>query len=387
MGKKYDNEFKSMILDLSKSGIPTKQLSEEYGVHTSVINRWKQEYDLKGGDFSKNEPKSKEHQELIALKKELRDVKMERDNLKKGGEHLFQERQIRYNFILSNKNTYPVEKMCKCMKVSKNAYYHWLKTKDTLKVNSSKSFLKDRIEAIFDNSKQIYGSYRIQKQLEREKLFYSRSYVGLLMKEMGLRSVLNKKFVVTTDSNHSLKTAKNELDRDFTSFSLGYKLVSDITYIRVNQQWNYLTTIMDLADRKIIGWSLSEDMTTENTVLKAWVDARRNRVINQQCIFHSDRGVQYASNRITNMFFFNQKVIQSMSRKGNCWDNAVAESFFKTIKYEWINRFKYTSYNQLYKSIDQYLNWYNTQRLHSSLGYMTPLEKELQLKGFINKAA
>ncbi|MBU2950537.1 IS3 family transposase [Tamlana agarivorans] len=163
------------------------------------------------------------------------------------------------------------------MKVSKNAYYHWLKTKDTLKINSSKSFLKDRIEAIFNNSKQIYGSYRIQKQLEREKLFYSRSYVGLLMKEMGLRSVLNKKFVVTTDSNHSLKTAKNELDRDFTSFSLGYKLVSDITYIRVNQKWNYLTTVMDLADRKIIGWSLSEDMTTENTVLKAWVDARRNK--------------------------------------------------------------------------------------------------------------
>jgi len=273
------------------------------------------------------------------------------------------------------------------MKVSKNAYYHWFRNKDSLHFNSSKMLLKERIKAVFNNSKQIYGSCRIQKQLERENIFYSRSYIGLLMKEMSLRSVLKKKFVVTTDSNHSFKIAENKLDRDFSSLSLGQKWVSDITYIRVNQQWNYLTTIMDLADRKIIGWSLSENMTTENTVLKAWICARRNRTINAECLFHSDRGVQYASNKITSMFSFNRKITQSMSRKGNCWDNAVAESFFKTIKYEWLNRFKYTSYNQLYASIDQYLKWYNTERLHSSLGYLTPLEMELQLKGIINKAA
>ncbi len=273
------------------------------------------------------------------------------------------------------------------MKVSKNAYYHWLRTKDTPYSKTSKMLLKERIKIIFNNSKQIYGSYRVQKQLERENIVYSRSYIALLMKEMNLRSILKKKFTVTTDSNHSFKIAENKLNRDFSSVSLGQKLVSDITYIRVNQQWNYLTTIMDLADRKIIGWSLSEDMTTENTVLKAWICARRNRAINAKCIFHSDRGVQYASNKITSLFSFNRKITQSMSRKGNCWDNAVAESFFKTIKYEWINRFKYTSYNQLYGSIKEYLNWYNTERLHSSLGYCTPLEIELKLKGIINKAA
>ena len=204
---------------------------------------------------------------------------------------------------------------------------------------------------------------------------------------MNLISVLKKKFVVTTDSNHSFKIAENKLDRNFSSLSLGQKWVSDITYIRVNQQWNYLTTIMDLADRKIIGWSLSENMTTENTVLKVWICARRTRAINAKCIFHSDRGVQYASNKITALFSFNRKITQSMSRKGDYWDNAVAESFFKTIKYEWLNRFKYTSYNQFNVSIEQYLNWYNTERLHSSLGYLTPLEMELQLKGIINKAA
>lgn len=119
--------------------------------------------------------------------------------------------------------------------------------------------------------------------------------------------------------------------------------MSDITYIRVNNHWNYLTTIIDLADRKVVGWTLSEDMTVENTVLKAWCHARKTRNITNDFIFHSDRGVQYASNIMTNIICFNSKMTQSMSRKGNCWDNAVAESFFKTIKYEWLYRFKFNS--------------------------------------------
>jgi len=201
--------------------------------------------------------------------------------------------------------------------------------------------------------------------LEREGLLYSRSYVGLLMKEMELKSILKRKFVVTTDSKHAFPIANNILDRKFNSVELGGKWISDITYIRVNDHWNYLTTIIDLADRKVVGWTLSDDMTTENTILKTWITACKNRTINTNFIFHSDRGVQYASNKMTNLFSFNRKITQSMSRKGNCWDNAVAESFFKTIKYEWLYRFKFKSYNQLYKSIEDYINWYNTQKITS----------------------
>jgi transposase InsO family protein len=273
------------------------------------------------------------------------------------------------------------------MKVSKNAYYHWLKIKDLTKIKPSKIHLKKRILSIFEDSREIYGSYRIQKMLEREGLIYSRSYIGKLMKEMRLKSVLKRKFVVTTDSKHSFPVANNILDRDFKSCKLGEKWISDITYIRVGDHWNYLTTIMDLADRKIVGWALSEDMTTENTIIKAWSNARKTRNIINGFIFHSDRGVQYAANKITNIFSFNRKITQSMSRKGNCWDNAVAESFFKTIKYEWLNRFKFKSHFQLYNSIDEYISWYNTKRLHSALGYITPLEMELKLNGVTKKAA
>ena len=288
---------------------------------------------------------------------------------------------------MKNEDKYPVEKMCKCMKVSKNAYYNWLKYKGMLKIKPSKIILKVRIKLIFEQSREIYGSYRIQKMLERENVIYSRSYIALLMKEMGLRSVLKRKFVNTTDSKHSYPISKNELDRDFTSLKLGEKWVSDITYIRVKDNWNYLTTIMDLADRKIVGWSLSEDMTTENTVMKAWLSARKNRTIINGFVFHSDRGVQYASNKMTSLFSFNRKITQSMSRKGNCWDNAVAESFFKTIKHEWLYRFKFNSYNQLHSSIEGYITWYNTKRIHSSLGYLSPLEMEIKLRKIINKAA
>lgn len=277
--------------------------------------------------------------------------------------------------------------MCTCVKVSKNAYYHWLKNKDSIVIDTPRNHLKRRIQVIFEASREIYGSYRIQKKLEREGLTYCRSYIGLLMKEMGLRSVLKRKFVVTTDSNHAFSIVKNVLDRDFKSLQIGEKWISDITYIRVNDNWNYLTTIIDLADRKVVSWTLSEDMTAQNTIVKAWYLARNKRKIKDNFIFHSDRGVQYACDKMTNLFGYNNKIIQSMSRKGNCWDNAVAESFFKTIKYEWLYRFKYTSYNQLYNSIEDYIDWYNTERLHSSLAYLTPLEMELKLKGFLNKAA
>lgn len=151
------------------------------------------------------------------------------------------------------------------------------------------------------------------------------------MKEMGLKSVLKRKFVVTTDSNHTFSIAKNVLNRDFESLQIGKKWISDITYIRVNDSWNYLTTIIDLADRKVVSWTLSEDMTAQNTIVKAWYLARNKRQIKAGFVFHSDRGVQYASDKMTNLFSFNSKITQSMSRKGNCWDNAVAESFLKLL--------------------------------------------------------
>mgnify|MGYP000102925449 CR=1 FL=1 len=267
------------------------------------------------------------------------------------------------------------------MRVSKNSYYTWLRTKDIKKQKSALVYLKMRIKKLFHLNKEIYGSIRIQKALEKEGLYYSRSYVAILMKELGLKSVLSKKFrVSTTDSNHCFPIAQNVLNRDFTSLQIGEKWVSDITYIKVANQWNYVTTILDLADRKIVAWVLSDDMTTENTVYKAWIIARKERNITDNHIFHSDRGGQYASNKMTSLLSYSSKITQSMSRKGNCWDNAVAESFFKTLKYECTNRYNFKSYLVAYKVIEEYINWYNILRMHSALDYKSPAEFELELK-------
>ena len=123
--------------------------------------------------------------------------------------------------------------MCQCMKVSKNAYYYWVKSKEKLKIITSTSILKNRIKYLFKENRKVYGSYRIQKKLEREGLFYCRSYISKLMKELGLRSIVRRKFAITIDSNHSYRVADNLLNREFTSYSLGEKWVSDITYVRV----------------------------------------------------------------------------------------------------------------------------------------------------------
>ena len=267
------------------------------------------------------------------------------------------------------------------MKVSTNAYYNWLKNKDITRPQKATEFLKQRIQAIFKESNEIYGSIRVQKKLEREGLIYSSSYIAQLMKKMGLKSVLKRKFkICTTDSNHTYPVSKNQLNRNFTAVELGQKWVSDITYIKVAGKWNYVTTIIDLADRKLVAWSLSQDMTTQNTIYKTWIKARKIRKITQDHIFHSDRGIQYASNLMTSLFYENKKITQSMSRKGNCWDNAVAESFFKTLKYECTNRYNFRSIFQAESIIGKYINWYNYQRLHSSLDYKTPAEKELEIK-------
>jgi len=241
--------------------------------------------------------------------------------------------------------------------------------------------LKQRITLIFNENRQVYGALRIQKVLEREGLAYSRSYIAQLMKQMGLKSVLRKRFkVCTTDSNHHYPISPNQLNRNFKSEKLGQKWVSDITYIKVAGKWNYLTASIDLADRKLMAWTLSQDMSTENTVYKTWIKARKQREITLDHVFHSDRGVQYASSQMTNMLSENNKITQSMSRKGNCWDNAVAESFFKTLKYECTNRYHFKSVLEAKIVINDYIHWYNYKRLHSTIGYKTPAEKELEIK-------
>ena len=267
--------------------------------------------------------------------------------------------------------------MCRVFKISKSSYYHWLKSGPSKRWLENEELLV-RINTIFAYSSKTYGSPRIKVELQAQGFRVSRPRVARIMKAAGIRARIPRRFVVTTDSRHNYPIAPNILNREFTATRPGQVWVSDITYIKTNMGWLYLTVIIDLFDRKAVGWSMSKGMTAEETIIAAWRMAVNNRPVKQELIFHSDRGIQYACTKFTNILNANKWVRRSMSRKGNCWDNAVAESFFHTLKTERTSDEKYLNQNQARASIFDYIElFYNRRRRHSSLNYQAPLTYEL----------
>jgi transposase InsO family protein len=290
-----------------------------------------------------------------------------------------------FDFIKNHEKIFPIEKMCQVLQVSQSGYYRW-KNRILSKRIRKKNLIKEKITAIYFESKQRYGSPRITIELNVLGLKISRITVAKYMKELGLRSKLSKKFKVTTDSKHSFLMVENVLNRQFIVTAPSKVWVSDITYIYTKEGFMYLTTIIDLYDRKIIGWSLSNGMSTDETSLSAWKMAIKNRNLTTGLIFHSDRGIQYANNKFANVLE-SYKITRSMSRKGNCWDNAVAESFFKSLKTELIYGNKLITKEQMKLEIFEYIEiWYNRKRRHSTLNYKTIQEFNNQTINYKNVA-
>lgn len=270
--------------------------------------------------------------------------------------------------------------MCKVLKVSRSGYYNWLKRP------CSKRWLQNQalslsIDSIYQKSFGSYGSPRIKRELEKLGYLVSRPRVARIMKANGLYARRKRTFKATTDSKHGYPIAPNILDRNFKVGRKNQVWVSDITYIRTTQGWMYLTVIIDLFHRKVIGWALSNNLRTSGTIIPAWKMAISQATISNELIFHSDRGVQYASEEFTRLLkSYNGLIKQSMSRKGNCWDNAVAESFFKSLKVEWVYKHNYTHRSEAELSIFQWIEtWYNRRRIHSSLDYKTISEFEMEM--------
>ena len=262
--------------------------------------------------------------------------------------------------------------MSEVLEVGRSTFYKWRKSKGAFA--EKEEILNQQIKTIFEKSRSNYGSPRVYLELQKIEVEISESTVARRMKSLNITPKLKKKFKNTTDSDHDLRVSPNVLNREFTFTELGRAWVSDITYIRIRHAFVYLTTVIDLADRKVVGWSLSNNMTDQDTVIAAFKKAIKNRPISSDLIFHSDRGSQYASKDFRKLLA-KEKCEQSMSRKGNCWDNAVAESFFKTIKVESLYRHKFENIQEVYSEIFDYIDgWYNTKRIHTSLGGRSPRE-------------
>lgn len=374
--KRYERAFKENAVKLSyKRGKgQIASLERELGITPSCLYRWRQDFEKYGaGSFCgpgylKLTP---EQATITNLEKKINDSEVTLEILKKGTRSVSQGKIATKQFIEDNKSKFSISKICAVLEVSRTTYYRRKKHElsDTeLRIN----LLKQEIVSIFNEFKQEYGCIKITKELHNRGFKIQSSQVTVYMKMLGLRYKPKRKFIPTTDSTHNHYIVPNVLNRQFTVDGPARAWVSDITYIQTVKGFVYLTIIMDLFDRKIIGWSLSNGMSTKETTLPAWEMAVKNRKITKDLVFHSDKGVQYANKMFSDTLNAHKFVRRSMSRKRNHNDNAVCESFFKSFKAELIHGSTLLTRKQIRAEVHDYIeNWYNKKRRHSFLGYKT----------------
>jgi len=275
---------------------------------------------------------------------------------------------------MKQQTEFRIRAMCRVLQVSRSGYYESLKRPpSTHCIEDDK--LRPQIKAAFKKGRKNYGTRRIKDALQKQETNVSRRRIGRLMREEGLKVQTKRKFKVTTDSNHDKPIAPNLLERNFTVATPNTAYVGDITYIPTREGWLYLAVVIDLFSRAVVGWSMGSRMTA-GLVNSALLMAIWTRKPAKGLIFHSDRGSQYASDSYREILN-NYGINASMSRKGDCWDNAVAESFFHTLKIELVHHDDYETREEARASIFEYIEvFYNRQRSHSFIGYEAPLVYE-----------
>jgi transposase InsO family protein len=288
---------------------------------------------------------------------------------------------MKFHFIAEKANEYPVKRLCQVLGVDESSYYKWRKRLPS-KHQLQDEALVEQIQEIYEDNWQTYGSPRIHVELRDRGLRCSRKRVARLMREQGLCVKSKRRRVVTTDSRHSDPLAPNLLKQQFEAAEPNQKWLTDITAIWTKEGWLYLAAILDVCSRRVVGWSMNEQRD-EQLVIAAFQMAATSRHPKAGLLHHSDRGSQYTS--LGYQALLRQHGIAvSMSRKGNCYDNAMMESFFGTLKGEWVERYRFASRREARTAIFSYIEtFYNRKRRHSSLGYVSPLtfeERELWKK-------
>lgn len=281
---------------------------------------------------------------------------------------------MRYQFIQEHQNEFPVQRMCKVLSVSASGYYAWQRRPVSQRAQANEKLLP-KIRAIHSQSRKTYGSPRVQAELKECGFKVGKNRVARLMRLENLRGQRKKKQPRTTNSQHSHPVAPNRLNREFHASRPNEKWLADITYIPTAEGWLYLAVVLDLFSRKIVGWAFAASLES-SLVEQAFCMAVQNRTTITGLLHHSDRGSQYAGD-LYQRLLSDQQMQVSMSRTGNCYDNAPMESFFSTLKCEHVHFQKYRTRQEAQTDIFAYiLGFYNRQRRHSSLGYLSPEEFE-----------
>jgi putative transposase len=282
---------------------------------------------------------------------------------------------VKFEFIDAQKAHFPVDFMCEQLGVSRSGYYAWKERPESERDKADRA-LAEVVTRIHHDSRGTYGSPRVHAELRARGQRVSRKRVARLMNEQGLAARKRRRFVQTTDSRHNQPVASNLLERNFSPGQPNSTWATDITYVGTRQGWLYLAVVLDLFSRKVVGWSMSEHID-RHLVLNALDMALKGRQPPRGLLHHSDRGSQYASTDYQQALA--ARGIQcSMSRKGNCWDNAVVESFFSSLKLELVYTTDFATHEQARLALFEYIEvFYNRQRRHSSLGYVSPVDFEL----------
>jgi len=281
---------------------------------------------------------------------------------------------VKYAFIREHQAQYPVQRMCSVLGVSSSGYYDWFDRPESSRSRSNRSLIT-KIRCFHQASRKTYGSPRIHRDLQESGEMVSVNRVARLMKQEGIQAKMARRFVATTDSKHSMKAAPDRLQRRFRTDAPNRAWVSDTTFIPTRQGWLYLAVILDLYSRQVIGWAMGEkndrELVSNALTMAVW---RRGMV--KDVIVHSDQGSTYASSDYQKLLQ-NHSLSCSMSRKGECLDNAVAESFFGTLKTELVDDEDYKTKDEARASLFHYIEtFYNRRRRHSFLGYLSPVEFE-----------
>ncbi len=285
---------------------------------------------------------------------------------------------MKYGFITQHKKTWPVSLMCQVLGVSRFNYYRYEKRQSEIEPDPQYDEMIEWVEKIADASDFTYGVRRMKRALNALGYPVGKQRTRALMKAAGVSVKRRKKYKVTTNSNHKQPVFDNVLTRDFATQQPDQAYVSDITYIWTQEGWLYLAVVIDLFSRKVVGWSMSSSMTAQ-LVCDALTMALWQRKPKAGLLHHSDRGSQYASRQFRQLLK-THRVTGSMSRKGDCWDNAVVESFFGTLKQERVQWRHYQTRHAAQQDILQYITmFYNSQRLHSYLDYRSPSQYEAEM--------
>lgn len=287
---------------------------------------------------------------------------------------------MRYQFIKEHQDFFDIELLCQQLEVSRSGYYVWLNRAESKRSRENRQ-LTQAITESFEASRQTYGYRRVHRSLQAQEKACSQHRVARLMKSLKLRPKTRKKFKATTNSKHAFPVHQNHLQREFAPAHRNQAWVSDITYIATGEGWLYLSVVMDLYSRQIVGWAMGSRMT-DTLVIDALKMALFRRHIVSGLLLHSDRGSQYASGDYQALLK-NRGILCSMSRKGNCWDNAVMESFFRSLKVESIYHQSFKTREEAKMTIFDYIEiFYNRQRRHSTLNYLSPVDYEKSVVNF-----